>query len=261
MSDATQALAATLAAEALSIAAGSGDEQAAAALHREAEAERVAAEPVVPSQPTHIAKATDLPDTAATPTVEIPEVDLDFKPRLNDDLQALLDEPDFDEEASLEVAAELEDGDYEYGDPEVAKQLRSLQKRNAHLESQLVAKSRKGWVAENLRAYPLLDKYAADQVQAIAATSRRAFAREAAKLNATYEKALAPALEEIAKAKAALKQQVVTEARDEVKRAWGTPAGDTLPAPAAEAQERLANARKTGKLRDSLKVMLEEKPL
>jgi hypothetical protein len=152
----------------------------------------------------------------------VPEVDLDFKPRLNDDLQALLDEPDFDEEAALEVAAELEDGEYEYGDPEVAKQLRSLQKRNAHLESQLVAKSRKGWVAENLRAYPLLDKYAADQVQAIAATSRRAFAREAAKLNATYEKALAPALEEITKAKAALKQQVVTEARDEVKRAWGT---------------------------------------
>lgn len=256
MSDATEALAATLAAEALAIAAAGGNDEAAAALHREAEAERAVAEPPVPSQPAPVAKATDLPDTGATPTVEAPAT-FDYKPKLNDELQALLDEPDFDEEAALEVAAELEDGGYDYTDPEVAKQLRSLEKRNQHLEAQLVAKSRKGWVAENLRAYPLLEKYAAEQVQTITATSRRAFAREAAKLNATYEKALGPALEEIAKAKTRLRDEVTAEARDEVKRAWGTPAGDTLPAPAAEVQEKLEKARKTGRLRDSLKVLMD----
>lgn len=157
-----------------------------------------------------------------------------YDPLPDDELDRLLAEPDFDEEAAAEVTSEFESGDVDFDDPAAEAKLRALQKKNEWLEKQLVQRSQKNWAQENLRKYPLLATYAADDVAAIQANSRRAFAREAARLNDRLTTMLKPALDDIAAAKAALKAEATSEARAEVAAAWGKPAVD----PAAGAPGR-----------------------
>lgn len=220
----------------------------------------VAATPVVvSSSPTPAAPAADAP-----PDAEIaPEVP-SFEPDLSDELRALLETPDFEAEAEAEITAELEETDpNEYnGNPDQDKKLRALEKRNAWLESQVVAKSRKGWVEENLRAYPLLRTYAKDEVEGFDASSRRAFARQAAELNGRLEKIAKPMLDDIAKLKESLKGEGFLEGKADAKAAFGAPAGDVAGTGASAAHaDRLAAAEESGDELTVLKVMLETTPL
>lgn len=218
----------------------------------------VAATPEVSSTPTPAAEAAEPATPAETPVAEIPS----FEPDIPDDLQELLDTPDFDEEAAAEVAALVEEDPNQYIDTDQEKRIRALEKRNAWLEDQVVVKSRKNWVQENLRAYPLLRTYAQDEVEKIDATSRRGFAREAAALNSRLETIAKPMLADIAALKAGLKGEAYQEGKAEAKAAFGDPASElAATGPGADNAAKLAEAEKTGDLKQVFKVMLEAKPL
>ena len=219
--------------------------------------------PAAPAAPaTSVVTDEPLPEPEATPE-HVPT----FKAKLDDDLQALLDEPDFDEEARAEVAAELEDpdGEYEYTDPEQAARVRALEKRNQFLETQLVAKSKKGWIEEAKRAFPDLARLLPGEIGGIAATSRRGFLREAASINTRYATALAPTLARLEAERAAIAASAMGVARQEVADAWGRPSADSLPAAAAATQEALAKARATaqatGNIEESIKVLMNTNPV
>lgn len=227
-----------------------------------AAAQSVAAAPeTVPSSQPQTAPVAAAPAPAAAPEAPVveEEIDLNLDPVIPDDLQALLDEPDFEEEASLEVTSEQDEYDEDATDPETAKKVRALEKRNAWLEERVVTSERKKWVAENLKAYPLLQRYAPDEVAAIAATSRRAFARQAAGLNGRLATMLKPALDEIADARKLLRGEVSQEVRQEYKEGWGTittgPA--TVPVEQSAYEAELAAARKTGVLANVYTVMMK----
>lgn len=210
--------------------------------------------------------AAEPPPAEAQPEPDQPELveaaqasELDFSPRLSDELQALLDEPDFDEEAAAEIEAALEVGEELPDDPAAAKRLRALEKRNEYLEGRLIARERKGWVAENLDAYPLLKSYAKEDVEALVATSRRDFARQAANLNSRLERIVGPALADIA----AMRQQQTAEGRAEGRAAaaaaWGAPPADPasggMPAQAAAQAELEAARARRAPLHERLKIL------
>lgn len=208
------------------------------------------AEPVASSPPPAATAAPD-PDPEPEPDPEPPAAEAEqpawsFDPVPDDDLDRLLEEPDFDEEAREEVTARFDAGELtEDDDPEALARVRALEKRNEYLEQRLVRSERHKWVEENLRKYPVLKEYAADEVRAFSATSRRAFAREAKALNDRLTGMLRPALEDIAAYKAQAKEAAEREARAKAAEQWGLPhlepAGST---PAATEQERkLADAR------------------
>lgn len=215
-----------------------------------------------PVAPAEAVPAPAAPVAAAQPgPVEAPEEVPTFKPKLNDDLQALLDEPDFEEEARVEVADEIDSEQYSYEDPEAQARLRALEKRNEFLETQLVAKSRKGWIEEAKRAYPDLARLLPGEIESIDAASRRAFIRSADKLNTRYQTVLAPTLAKLEAERAAIAAGAVATARQEVADAWGRPAADTLPSDAAATADALARARATGSLEESIKVLMRDNPV
>lgn len=193
----------------------------------------------------------------ATPPENVPT----FKPKFDDDQRALIDEPDFDEEARVEVAAEIEADEYEYADPEVAAKLRALEKRNKFLEDRDVAKSKKGWVEEAKRVYPDLARLIPGEIEAITATSRRAFLRAADAANTKYATALAPTLARLEAERVAIAAGATEVAREEVANAWGRPAADTLPPLAAAQADALQKARATGKLEEQIKVLMQDTPV
>ncbi len=203
-------------------------------------------------------------ETAAVETTVTPPLP-DFAPQLTDDLQALLEEPDFDEEASAEIDAEFDDTvEFDGRDPELEKRIRALEKRNAWLEGRAVDASKGKWVAENEKAYPLLKTYAPDELRGINATSRRAFAREAAALNARYEKVLAPALADLAAAKALAQGDAEAAARRKAAENWGLPAVEAAggAVTANEQQEHaLAEARaRRAPLEERIKILAGIEP-
>lgn len=232
---------------------GASDDQLAADLAAQGAA--AAPEVVSSSQPQTAPAAAQAPVAAPESVVE---EEFDVEPVISDELQALLDEPDFEEEATAEVEAEQEDWNEDATDPEVAKRLKTLEKRNAWLEEQRVVSERKKWVAENLKAYPLLGRYAADEVGKIGATSRRAFARDAATLNARLTTILKPALDDIEEAKKQLRGEAAQEVRAEYKDAWGTiTAGPaTVPVEASEKQAEYTSAMKAGNLPRAIGALL-----
>lgn len=208
------------------------------------------------------------PPAAPTATVEAPPEPVaapesipTFKPKLDEDQQAFLDEPDFDAEAAAEVAAEVESDEYEYEDPEQAARVRALEKRNQFLETQLVSKSKKGWVEEAKRAYPDLARLIPGEIEAINATSRRAFLRAADTANTKYATVLGPTLAKLEAERAAIASGAVEVARTEVANAWGKPAADTLPQLAGAAQEALDRARATGGLEGAIKELMKTTPV
>lgn len=222
-------------------------------------AEHVAAQiaqRVAPSTPAPAAEAVPFPlpveSVDVSGYVDAAEANSglpDFTPLTDDELDTLLTEPDIDAEVEQEaVAAAAEYGDT--FDPDEFRRVRSLEKRNEWLESQLVAKSKQGWVAENLRKYPLLNTYFADEVKSIDATSRRGFAKAAAEMNTRYAAALSGPLSDIAALRAGTKAEAKAEARTEAAQQWGLPVGDPAGSAAAEVQAEvdaeLAAARQRG---------------
>lgn len=178
----------------------------------------------------------EAPDPAAALT--------DFAPTPSEELAALLEEGDWEEEAAAEVAAALESGELdENADPETERQIRALQKRNAFLEERVVQSNRGKWVAENLRAYPLLATYAPEVIEGIDATSRRSFARRAQEANARYEKMLKPALDDVAALKAQAKADGLAEGRKQASDQWGLPVVEPAGAAAPAQQAELERAR------------------
>ena len=220
-----------------------GDENAERIL---ATGQPVVAPPLVVSTPAPAAEAEPTPTPEPEPEPEEEAAVLpSLEPTLSEDLQALLEEPDFEEDARAEVAAMFEAGDVDESfDPQTEAKMRALEKRNAFLEAQVVAKSRKGWVEENRRAYPLLATYAPDELNSITATSRRAFAREAAALNAKYTAILKPALEDVARLKEQAKSEAKTEARREASAQWGLPVSEPAASGFPEQDAALEKARR-----------------
>lgn len=261
LTEAESQAAAALTGSILGQLAEDGYDKAAELLGADAPAEPVAAAPaVVPSTPAPAAEAAAPP---APPAATEPPPS--FEPDIPDDLRELLDTPDFDAEADAEVDAELEalsPDDFSVVDPDQAKRTRALEKRNAWLEERLVERSRGNWVAENLRAYPLLREYAKTEVEAINATSRRGFAREAAALNARLETIAKPMLADIAALRETLKMEAVAQGKTEAAQRWGNVPGDVPGAGASvEHAAELAAAEKTGDLKEVFKVMLKANPL
>jgi hypothetical protein len=268
MSDETERVAAGLGAIILADADAAG---AVVGVEREvaesaAEAVAFARQPSSPS-PAAAAAPAPVPDPAAPEPAseQDPSALLDFTPQPDDELDALLAEAAIDDEVDAEVAAE----EAEYGesyDPDEARRLKTLEKRNAHLEKELVRASKGKWVAENLRKYPLLETYFADEVKGIEATSRRGFAREAQRMNDTYAKALAKPLADIDALRAGTATVARAEARAEAAQQWGAPTTDPAGSVAAEtaaavdAELQAARARNAS-LHERLAIMAKGKPI
>lgn len=254
-----QSSAAELANAILGTAAANGDEHAAEVLASEGIVEPVAvAAPVIPA-PSRTTPTAE----AVVPAVEVVEgtEPVSYDPVIPDDLAALLNEPDFEEEAAAEIAAEAEESYIE--DPDGAAKLRAAEKRIAFLEERVTAASRKNWVAENLRAYPLLREYAKAKVEGIMATSRRGFARECAALNTELEAIAKPMLTDLRAAAAVTKQEAVAEGRAVAQQRWGAvPGGESAVAGDAEYDARVAAAQKetekTGDLSPLFREMLTQ---
>lgn len=215
------------------------------------------------SQPQPVQAAPEAPaaPVAAEEVAPEPFVVPTFDAVLDDEYRELLEEPDFEAEAAAEVGQRLDDGEVdEYQDPETAKRLTALEKRNAWLEGQVVRASKPKWVAEAKRNYPDLARYAAGEIEALDASSRRQFARQAHALNERFAKIAKPLLDDLAARRGELRQETVTEARQEVAAAWGTPTvGPPVVAVAQSAQDaELAAARKTGQLHRVFEVMMRQ---
>lgn len=255
--EAAAALAPAMAAELVEKIPVTGDDQLGSDL---AVQSVVAAPETVPSsQPQTAPAAAQAPVAAPVEAEPVVEEEFDLEPVISDELQALLDEPDFDEEARAEVAQQMEDEGLEFStDPEAATRMTALEKRNKWLEDRLVVSERKKWIAENLKAYPLLARFASDEVEAIDATSRRAFARQARSLNDRLAKMVKPALEEINEAKKLLKGEVIQEVRSEYQGAWGTitTGPSTVPQEQSAYDAEYAAAMKTGRLDKVIGVMM-----
>lgn len=226
----------------------------------------VAAVPMtaVPSVPASNDTTEPAPPATAEASPSEPFDFTSFEPQLPPDLAELLEDepPDFEAEARAEIAAELraaEDRD-EYVEPvdtDLAARLRAAEKRNQFLEGRLVETNRSKWVQENLRAYPLLRDYAKDQVAAITATSRRGFAREAAKLNDQVASIAKPLLDNLKSQLAARGDEITLERRQQVDASWGKPAVDQAATGASADQlARIQNARKSEDLGAVIREMI-----
>lgn len=222
----------------------------AARMLNEMQPQQAAAAPQAPapvvSSPTPAAEPAP-PAPPASEQTEEPDELPDFTPQLSDEYRALLEEPDFAEEAAAEIDAEQEN---EYNpdlDTDTARRIRELEKRNAWLEQQTVKANKGKWIAEAERSFPLLKAYAGDELREIQATSRRGFAREAAKLNDRMTRVLTPAIQDLQAAKQQAKTEATTEARQLAAQNWGLPPGEGIAAAdqeqAAQIQSALQKAR------------------
>jgi hypothetical protein len=69
---------------------------------------------------------------------------------------------------------------------------------------------------------------------------------------------LAPTIERLERERAAIASGALEVAREEVANSWGRPSADSLPSSAAAVGEALDKARKTGKLENQIKVLMED---
>lgn len=196
-----------------------------------------------------------------------------FEPNLTPDLAELLEDepPDFEAEARAEIAAQQQHAEdqgewLDLGDQDQAAQIRANEKRIAFLESRLVETNRGKWVRENLNAYPLLEDIPLwkEKIQGIQATSRRAFAREAASMYAEIAPIAKVMHERIAAQLAGTPTAKMTaaaeaQARANVTAAWGTPASDIAATGASAAKlQKIQDARKTEDLSQVIRAHLED---
>ena len=246
-----------------------GDDNAARLL-AEMQGEPAAAPPAAPvaSSPTPAADAApavtlDLVPAVAEPVAETPDEPepavVDFTPQLDDDYRALIEEPDFDEEALAEIQAEHDPDTYdETFDAQTAAKERAKDKRIQYLEQQLVRSNKGKWAAEAKRSFPIFSLPEMDRVlDGIQATSRRGFAREAAKLNEHYTAVLGPQIQALKAAQAAAREVAEKEARAKAAEQWGLPAAEPAGTAAVSVQDQaLREARERGaSLEERIKIL------
>lgn len=192
-------------------------------------------EPVSPA-PTPVAEAPAAPVQETEPAQPVAEDEMP------EDIKALLDGPDFEEDDDEPVApaaqAEPEYDDDEYEDPEVAKlrkRLAAEQKKTAWLEQQRLERERKGWEKEAAKYLPHSEPFLGN----INATSKRAFLREAR----DYHEAVKA---HIAKHGQADVERAKEEAKAEAQAAWGNPTTGpgTTPLDVNQAEAQWEEARR-----------------
>lgn len=226
-----------------------------------AQGDRVEAQPEAASQPQATAVAEPVVVEDGT---EYQFVVPTFEPDLDEEYRELLEAPDFEEEAAAEVNARLDNDENEdYTDPETAKEMLKLQKRNEWLEQQVIRASKPKWVAEARKMFPDLAKYAPGEIEKIAATSRRGFAREAANLNTRFAAVAKPLIDELTAQKNVVFAQARDEGKAESQASWGTPTvGPPVTAvQLASGDAELNSARKSKQLHKVINIMFKQSGL
>lgn len=182
--------------------------------------------PAEGEQPEAVADEAEPQETDST---------FDIDPELPDDVKALVDEPDFEEEAEVELSAEEpdDDDDYEYDEEkrELKKQLKIAQKKAEHFEKLRLQADRSKWEAEAEKFFPFADP------QAIQADSRRAFLRQAKAQHEQIKTAVQPVIDKFQADRETIRAELEAEIRAEVTAAWGRPTVNPNPVP-AEAKDK-----------------------
>lgn len=176
---------------------------------------------------------------------------------LPEDIEALLTEPDYEEEAEEEVAAEEEaDEEEEWDDEkrELRKKLLAAEKKAEFYENQRAQSERKNWVKEVNKHFPYAD------AEAIKATSRRGFLRAAKAEHEGIKARVDTALESRRSQLEAEREQIRAEERKRLEEAWGKPTTGpgVAPARAAEASESVDEAFRTRGLAAGIKEWMRE---
>ena len=180
------------------------------------------------------------PEIAQEPVIELP----DLSTELPDDIQELLDAPDFDEDP----APTFTSSEDEFVDPEeLARENAKLRKKLEWEQTQKLNIARKNWAAEATKYFPYARP---DQINA---TSRRAFLRAAKEQHDAVAVHVLPALEAARKAEAEARAVAEAKVRAEAAEAWGKPTvgGSVAPSEAAQKSDDLQRARNS---RDLAKV-------
>jgi len=153
--------------------------------------------------------------------LEIPEINWETP----EELQAVFDAPDFDEEEEVE---EFEgEGNVqptftedEYDDPEKAQLKKQLAKANKKLawENEQRVKAQQGKWADEARKY-----YQFCNPELIQAKSRRNFLKQAEAQHMAVAKVAKPVFDQLSELKAKAKAEALAEARAEAEQRWGAP--------------------------------------
>jgi len=175
---------------------------------------------------TEASAAEDTPQETEQPE----EFNLD--PEVPEDIQALVDEPDFEAEAEEELHAAVEEEweqDDEYADPRLAEERKrrmAAEKKAAHYEQLRVKDARKGWESEAEKFYPLAD------VKKIDATSRRGFLRAAKNQHDAMKPFVLKGIETYKGELQAEYDRKLAEKMVELESAWGKPLSGSAQTPA-----------------------------
>lgn len=195
------------------------------------------AEPEVPNSPEDAA-APEAHETA-------PVFQYAFDPKLPEDLDDLLNQPD---EPTAAQVATYADEDHE----ELARRLAVTERQLEWERSQRLTQGRKVWEAEAKKYFPLA------AAQTIQADSRRGFMRAAKEQHQQNYELLRPQLEEIARIKADLEVTGLAEARARTADAYGRPTVTVgAPTPGTTAGDRLADSRARRDLRGGVRAIVE----
>lgn len=151
------------------------------------------------------------------------EQEFTLDPEVPEEIQSLVDEPDFEVEAEEEVSAANEDWDDaegEYVDPQLLEERKkriAAEKKAAHYEQLRVRDARKEWEQEAAKYYPLAN------AKKIEATSRRAFLRQAKQAHEENKPFVLAAIEKQKGELAAERERIREEVKAELEAAWGKP--------------------------------------
>lgn len=165
-----------------------------------------------------------------------------------------VDEDEEDDEDVPDDDEDEEDEELDSLDPKVRARVLAAEKKAAHYEKLRVKEGRKAWQTEALKVAPLSEPF----LEAIEATSRTAYLKEAKRIHAAYvpfvqSKILAPydaAIETV-------KTEARAEARKAAEVAWGRPPGsNSAPVDATDLQDKIKTARQKKDFVAEIKAMM-----
>lgn len=189
-------------------------------------------------------------DDASNETVDAPTAletaAVDYNPRVPDEIEDFLNEPDvLDDTSPLEIG--------EYADPEeLARELARTQRLLEHERKQRITVSRRAWEAEAKKFFPLAD------ASAIQSDSRRGFLRAAKDQHTRNLTVLKPQLDAIAAERRANAEANAARERETQANQWGTPVTSAGgPPPSTTKDERLQAARSRRDLRGGVRALIE----
>lgn len=189
-------------------------------------------------------------DDASSETVDAPRAletaEVDYNPRVPDEIEDLLNEPDvLDDTSPLEIS--------EYADPEeLARELAKTQRLLEHERKQRITVSRRAWEQEAKKFFPLAD------ASGIQADSRRGFLRAAKEQHTRNLTVLKPQLDAIAAERRANAEANAAREREQKAGQWGTPVvGAGGPPPTTTKDEKLQVARSRRDLRGGVRALIE----